>query len=96
MRRDDVMSCIQAHREELDRFHIRSLSIFGSVARDEAREDSDVDILAEFDRPPGFLDYMDAKFALEEWLGVPVDLATRSSLKPMLRPQVERESIRVA
>lgn len=90
------MNRILAHREELGRFHIRSLSIFGSVARDEAREDSDVDILAEFDHPPAFLDYMDAKFALEDWLGAPVDLVTPSSLKPLLRPHVEREAIHVA
>jgi len=52
--------------------------------------------MVEFDRPPTFLDFMDAKLSLEAWLGAPVDLVTVSSLKPLLRPQVEREAFRVA
>lgn len=96
MRRDEVITCLQAHRGELLRFHIKSLSIFGSVARDEAGPVSDVDLLAEFEGPPTFLDFMDAKLAFEGWLGRSVDLATPASLKPLLRPQVEREAIRVA
>ncbi|MBP1625792.1 MAG: polymerase, beta domain protein region [Holophagaceae bacterium] len=96
MHREKVIACLQAHREDMVQFHIRSLSLFGSVARDEARADSDVDLLVEFEGSPSFLDYMDAKFALEEWLGVSVDLVTTTSLKPALRPQVEREAFRVA
>ena len=50
MRRDEVLSIIAAHRDELRRMGVLSLSIFGSVARDEAGPQSDVDLLVELDR----------------------------------------------
>ena len=70
--------------------------MFGSVARDEARGDSDVDLLVEFAQQPTFRGYMDLKFFLEDLLGHPVDLVTRSGLRPRVLPDVEREAIRVA
>jgi hypothetical protein len=84
------------HRTVLARLHVRSLSVFGSVARGEAGAASDVDLLVEFDAPPGFDQYMDLKFFLEDLLHRRVDLVTPAALKPRLRPSVEREAIRVA
>jgi uncharacterized protein len=66
------------------------------VARDEARADSDVDLLVELEAPVTFDRYMDVKFYLEDLLAKPVDLVTALSLKPQLRAIVEREAIRVA
>ena len=55
MRRADVIARISARREELTKqFGVRSLALFGSVARDEARPDSDVDVLVEFEGPTTF------------------------------------------
>ena len=70
--------------------------MFGSVARDEATAESDVDLLAEFEGGATFDRYMDLKFFLEECLGCRIDLVTRDALKPRVRPQVEREAIHVA
>lgn len=95
MRRDAVLALLRAHLPELQAMGVRSLALFGSVARDEAKADSDVDLLAEFDPPLGFDRYMDAKFRLEALLGRPVDLITPSGLKPELRATVERECHRV-
>lgn len=53
MRRADALNLIDSHRDELRALGVRSLSIFGSVARDEARTDSDIDLLAEFTEPIG-------------------------------------------
>lgn len=96
MRREDVLRILGAHRAEIETFGVRSLAIFGSVARDEAGPESDVDVLVEFGRPPSFDQYMGLKIFLEDLLGAAVDLATVKSLKPRVRPRIEREAIRVA
>src|SRR5215213_11639095 len=95
MRREDVLRLLSAHRAEIARFGVRSLAFFGSVARDEARADSDVDFLVDFTTPPNFADFMNLKFFLEDLLGRPVDLITRKTLKPRLRSEVEKEAIHV-
>ena len=73
-----------------DRFGVKSLGLFGSIARGDASPRSDVDILVEFDAP-SFDRYMDLKFYLEERLGRSVDLVLRGSLKPALRERILRE-----
>jgi hypothetical protein len=96
MRRDEVLAILRAHREDLRRMGARSLSLFGSTARDEARADSDIDLLVEFAEPATFDAFMDLKFYLEDLLGRPIDLVTSKALKPRIRPSVEREAILVA
>lgn len=96
MRRDEVLAILRAHLEELRRLGAASLFLFGSAARDEARADSDIDLLVELTGPATFDGFMDLKLYLEEILGRPVDLVTRKALKPRIRPNVEREAILVA
>lgn len=97
MRRAEVVRTLTEHRNELrTQFGVSSLALFGSVARDEATAASDVDVLVEFEAPPGFDGYMGLKFRLEDLLGCRVDLVMRTALKPFARPVVEREAIRVA
>jgi len=92
MRRSEVLQTLTAHRNELATFGIKSLAIFGSVARDEARPDSDVDILVEFKGHATFNAYMDLKFFLEDLLKRPVDLVTRKSIRPRIKAQVDSEA----
>jgi len=97
MRRSDVIEHLSAHRAELrERFGVSSIALFGSYARDDARPDSDVDLLVEFEGPLTFLRYMDLIDYLQELIGTRVDLATSGKLKPRVRANVEREMIRVA
>lgn len=96
MRRDDVLAVLRRDRDELRALGVASLALFGSVARDEARDDSDVDVMVEFDGPVTFDRYMDVKLRLEDALGRKVDLVTRAGLRPTVRPGVEREAVRVA
>lgn len=97
MRRDELLALLRAHFDEMvERFGVRSLSLFGSHARDTARPDSDVDLLVEFEGAPTFRGYMGLIEYLEHLLGRPVDLATSRSLKPRVRPYVEQELIDVA
>jgi predicted nucleotidyltransferase len=96
MNRDTVLAILEQHHLPLKDLGVKSLMLFGSVARDEATSTSDVDILAEFESPITFDRYMDVKLYLEDQLGTKVDLVSLKSLKPQIRALVEREAIRVA
>ena len=71
------------------------LAVFGSFARDEATDESDLDILVRFDTPPNWRAYFGAQFYLEDLLQRPVELATREDVRAEMRPQVEREAVDV-
>lgn len=96
MNANQVIERIQERREQLDVFGVRSLALFGSVARGEERADSDVDLLVTFEGPATFDQYIDLKFFLEELIGRRVDLVTEGGLREALRPAIERELRRVA
>ena len=96
MNRDDVLALLREHKETLtQRFGVVELALFGSVARDRAEEESDVDILVRFDRPATSKRYFGVQFYIEDLLGRPVDLVTAKALRKELRPFVEREAIDV-
>ena len=92
----NVLQTLQAHQAELQRRGVRHAAVFGSVARGEGRTDSDIDVLVEFATRPGFDGYMRLKEHLESLLGQRVDLVMTGALKPSVRPEIEREAIRVA
>jgi uncharacterized protein len=92
--RDDVAGLLAGHCEELRALGVRTLSLFGSVARGEARPDSDVDLLVEFDEVPGFVGYVRLRDRLADILGRPVDLVMASGLKIQLRERVLSEARR--
>ena len=96
MRRDDVLRVLKSHTADLGRFGVKSLLLFGSVARDEAAEGSDVDLLVRFEIPPGFSSFMKLRIFLEDLLGANVDLVTEKGLRDRVRPYVEKDAIRVA
>jgi predicted nucleotidyltransferase len=93
---DEVIATLRAHRAELDLFGVRSLALFGSVARREAGPGSDVDLLVEFDRVVGLFDLLEVQERIEGWLGRPVDLVLRDSIKRQLRDRILVEAIRAA
>jgi len=96
----DKQTVIMRLKENLEqirqRFSVERLSIFGSVIRDEAEEDSDVDVLVVFEKKANFDIFMDLKFYLEELLGMGVDLVTEKALRPQVRRAIEQEMIDVA
>ncbi|HEY6458875.1 MAG TPA: nucleotidyltransferase family protein, partial [Polyangiaceae bacterium] len=96
MDRDTALTILRAHFGELRTLGARSLSLFGSVARNGATERSDVDLLIDFDPPATFDAFMEAKDKLESWLGRRVDLVTRKALRPRLRQAIEAEAVLVA
>lgn len=80
------------HQKELTEQGVRTLAIFGSVARNEGGAMSDVDILIDFDSKRGLFAFVDLKTYLERILDCEVDLVTKNALHPSLKPQILREA----
>lgn len=95
MKREEVLAIVLAHQEELKQLGVKSLDLFGSVARDEARFDSDVDFLVEFDVSKGYFQLLRVQHYLEDLLGRPIDLGTENALREHLREPMLRDAIRV-
>ena len=92
--RQIVIQTLVNHQEQLKRFAVSTLLLFGSVARDEAHAESDVDLLVEFEKPVGLFTFIELKEYLEEILNCSVDLGTPQSLRPHLREVVLKEAVR--
>jgi len=96
MERDQIPALLKRRKRRLKQFGIRSISLFGSVARNEARKRSDVDLLVDFEKAIGLFEFARLKIYLEEELGRKVDLVTPEALRKELRDNILREAIRVA
>ncbi|MGK7959384.1 nucleotidyltransferase family protein [Crocosphaera sp.] len=77
-------------------YSVKSLGIFGSFVREEATENSDLDILVEFEGEPTFRKYMDLKFFLEDLFERQVDLVIETDIKPQIREQILEEVVYVS
>ncbi len=86
------MQLLSRHRDTIKSFGVRSLALFGSAARNQAVETSDLDFLVEFEHKT-FDNYMELKFFLEELFGVPVDLVLKDAVKPRLRSAILAEAV---
>ena len=96
MKRDDVLKLLRTHKATLaQRFGVTGLALFGSFARDQAADDSDVDILVQFDGPTTSDAYFGVQFYIEDLMGHPVDLVTDKALRAEMRPFIEREMVNV-
>lgn len=95
MRPDTVIERLRTNRSLLEKLGIKSLALFGSVARGEANPQSDVDLLVEFSQPVGLFEFIRVQQALEALLGCPVDLVTPDALRESMRTTVMAEAIDV-
>ncbi len=94
MTREQVIQRLAGARVELASLGVRSLDLFGSVARGELSPDSDVDLLVDFDKPVGLFHFFRVQRRLEEILGSKVDLVMRDAVKRQLRDRIFAEAIR--
>jgi predicted nucleotidyltransferase len=97
MTRDEATTKLIRRAAALRERGAQAAFVYGSTARDEARENSDIDIFIDVDpsRKFSLLDLAGMQRYLTEELGVAIDLTTRSSLHPKLRGQIESEAIRI-
>mgnify|MGYP005842904353 CR=1 FL=1 len=96
MERHQALTILEQHREELRRFGVKSLALFGSAARGEGGPESDLDILVEFYRPVGLFAFLRLQNRLAEIMGRQVDLVTPQALKPPLRERILQEAFNAA
>lgn len=92
LNREQILATIDAHADELRRLGARSLALFGSIARGEGSDSSDIDLLVEL-QPKTFDSYMDVKLYLEKVLGRKVDLVLADAVKPRLRSVILAEAV---
>ncbi len=95
MLRDEILDKLRADKEALDGFGVRSIGVFGSVARGEEAPDSDIDVVVDFDDKsiPGLFEFVHLKRHLEELLGRPVDLVTPDSPNRRVNEVIDREAV---
>jgi len=96
MRRNEAVSRLKQHERDLKRLGVEHLYMFGSTARDEARDESDVDLFFDHARGRlGLFELMDVKELAGAILGRPTDIMTRASLHPVLRKRIEETAVLV-
>jgi uncharacterized protein len=91
----DVLHTLRAHQNALRRLGVSHAAVFGSVARGEARANSDIDVLVELDpqRPMGIFEYARLKLYIGELLDGTSDVVNRKTLKPLLRENILRDAV---
>ena len=89
----EIQRIIRNHWDELSQnYCVATIAIFGSYVRGEARQESDVDILVEFNRTPGFFKFMELEERLGELLEARVELVTKAALKPHIGQHILNEA----
>jgi len=96
MNREQAITLLRSAKPVLaSQFGVTRLALFGSVVRDQASSDSDIDVLIAFAGAASAKSYFGAQFYLEDLLGGPVDLVTEKALRAELKPFIERDLIDV-
>ena len=90
--KSELFNILNAHQGRLKEYGVKRCGVFGSFTRDQQTDDSDVDILVEFETgEKSFDNFMRIAVFLEEILGRKVELVTRESLSPYIGPHILRE-----
>jgi predicted nucleotidyltransferase len=96
MTRAFILDFLHSHKSYLEKeFGLTKIGLFGSYAREEAHSKSDVDIAVEINSPNKFRSFFALKVYLEKHLNLTVDLGIESTLKPIVKQQIEDEIIYV-
>ena len=94
--RETVLSALAALKPRLrEAYGVRQIGVFGSVVRQEATSESDIDVLVEFERPVGLFKFMELEEFLTERLGRRVDLVSTKALKPRIGAHILAEVVNV-
>ena len=94
MTRRQVIEILQAHQDELRQFGVKKISLFGSVARESAEPESDVDMVVELSETT-YRRFLALKSFLESVLGRKVDLLTPAAVQGRLKQEIEKDLVDV-
>jgi uncharacterized protein len=93
---EQLMKTLRQCLPELEqRYHVKTLGVFGSYVRGEQSKRSDLDLLVEFDEPPSLFKFIEMEYYLSDLLGIKVDLVMKDTLKPAIGRRVLNEVIAV-
>ena len=96
MTKEEILLFLQEKKSFLVKnFGVQSIALFGSYARDEQKDDSDIDIAVEIESKNKFKSFFDLKYYLEENFQKRVDLGIESSIKPIVKKYIEKDIIHV-
>lgn len=96
MKKEDIIKKISEPLPLLkDKYHIKSMGIFGSYVRGEEKKDSDLDILVEFQEPIGLLKFIELENSLSDITGIKVDLVSKKALKPRIGSHILKEVVNI-
>ena len=91
---EDIEKIIEREKEELlRRYKIKNIGIFGSYAKNSAKEKSDIDLIVEFEEPVSLLGVIKAENYLTELLGIKVDLVSKEDIRKELKETILKEVI---
>jgi predicted nucleotidyltransferase len=91
---DNMKGIISAHMDILtEKYHVKTMGVFGSYLRGEQTEKSDIDILVEFTQPVGLFTFIELEEYLSDLLGLRVDLVLKEGIKPGLKDYILREAV---
>ncbi len=94
--KEDILKTLKDELSYLDKkYKVKMLGLFGSYSKGEQTQESDIDILVEFEKPIGFFKFIELEDYLTEKLGVKVELVTDEALKPLIKPYVMESIIYV-
>ena len=92
----EMLDTLRGMRHELaERYHVKSIGIFGSYSKKHQNEQSDLDLVVEFDQPIGMMAFVHLKNRISDRLNIKVDLVTPEGLHPLIRDQVMHEVVYV-
>ncbi|MCD6100053.1 MAG: nucleotidyltransferase family protein [Candidatus Marinimicrobia bacterium] len=87
---DEIIKILTEHKEELkEKYKIKEIKIFGSYARGEQTETSDIDIIVDFEETPTLIELLRVEEEIERILGIKVDLLTEESISPFIKPYIK-------
>ena len=93
---NEIKEIIKEHKGELkEKYGVKEIGIFGSYVRGEANQDSDVDILVEFEKPIGFFKFLELEEYLSNLIGIKVDPVSKKALKPHIGKYILEEVVPV-
>ncbi|BER93429.1 MAG: uncharacterized protein PWP60_806 [Candidatus Atribacteria bacterium] len=86
----EIIRVLGEQKEGLKKKHkVKMIKIFGSYAKEEQKESSDIDLIVDFEEPPTFIEFIRLQEELEKLLGVKVDLLTEESISPFIKPYIK-------